>query len=66
MLNNPLSVSPLPATKLYVHELPSASVLLNVPTAAFDPAFSATDVLDKAISVGASSASVIFIVNVSS
>ena len=49
-----LSVAPVPLTKVYVKVSPaSASVALNEATVVPDAAFSATDVLLNATSVGA-------------
>ncbi len=67
MLNDALSVSPVPATRVNVNDvLASTSVPLKVPTVAFAPPFSAIDVDDKAMSVGASLTFVTEIVNASS
>ena len=55
MLNDALSVSPVPATNVKVNVvLSSTSVPLKLPIVAFAPAFSAMDVALRAISVGAS------------
>ena len=55
MLNDALSVSPVPAANVKVKVVPaSTSVPLSVPTAAFAPPFSAIEVDDNAMSVGAS------------
>jgi hypothetical protein len=54
MLNAPLSVLPGPGTSVYVKVSPVlGSVVVNVPTVAFGPAFSAMLVGAKARPVGA-------------
>ena len=54
MLKAALSAPPTPATKLYTNVSPtSGSVVLNAPTTALAPAFSATTLEPKAMSVGA-------------
>ena len=64
MLNAALSVSPVPATKVYVKVLPaSTSVVLSVPIVLFAATFSATEFAVKAISDGTSLTLVIVMVS---
>ena len=55
IVNDALSVEPVPATSVYVNVFPeSGSVVVSVPTAAPMELFSAIDDADSAISVGPS------------
>ena len=64
MLNAALSVSPVPATKVYVKVLSaSTSVVLSVPIVLFADIFSATEFAVKAISDGTSLTLVIVMVS---
>jgi len=53
IVNDALSVEPVPATRVYVKVSPtSASVVEKVPTTAPDGRFSAIAVAERAIAVG--------------
>ena len=64
MLKAELSASPVPVTRVYVNVFPaSGSVVLNAPTIAFAPEFSAIDLGERSRSIGVSLTLVTAIVN---